>query len=478
MAFPLRPIVAICGTTGVGKSKLAIDLALHVKRATHNSGWRTAKIINADSMQVYRGLDVITNKMPESERQGVEHLMMGFKEPGEQYVVGEWVQDTLRLIDEMHENNILPIVVGGTSYWIQHLMFPNRLIPKETIEVQPPIEPSWPEDLLASIATLPPDLLSLLQDLPEEPPSAKLDPDGAFRLHSLLAVLDPVISQRWHWRDTRKVLRCLEIIKETRRRPSNIIAEQSNATTESKPRFRTLCFWLYAEPGVLAARLDARVDDMLSQGLLDEIRSLKDIANVGQATVQASEGPSSSDYTLGIYQSIGYREFCNYLESPTNIALSEALDRMKISTRQYAKRQISWIRNKLIPAVESANTEDNVAPMYLLDATALADDWVVNVETPAVKVLDSFLIGDEMPNPKTLSDVAEKMLTVEHKDVNPASVLQARQKRVCPVCTVHDDRPVMIEGPEWDAHQKTRSHRRLVAKKTRPRYHKESPGPC
>ena len=95
---PLKSVIAICGTTGVGKSNLAIDLALHINRATHVSGWRQAKIINADAMQVYRGLDVITNKVPESERQGIKHLLMDFKQPSEQYVVGEWVRDTLKLV--------------------------------------------------------------------------------------------------------------------------------------------------------------------------------------------------------------------------------------------------------------------------------------------------------------------------------------------------------------------------------------------
>ena len=94
----LRPIVAICGTTGVGKSKLAIDLALHLKRIGRKSRWRAAKVINADAMQVYKGLDIITNKVPESEQHGVPHLLMDFKQPGEQYVVGEWVQDTIRLV--------------------------------------------------------------------------------------------------------------------------------------------------------------------------------------------------------------------------------------------------------------------------------------------------------------------------------------------------------------------------------------------
>lgn len=96
----LRPLVVICGTTGVGKSKLAIELALRLARPSsgRRHPWRGARIINADSMQVYKGMDVITNKVPLDEQQGVEHLLMGFKEPGEQYVVGEWVRDTIRVV--------------------------------------------------------------------------------------------------------------------------------------------------------------------------------------------------------------------------------------------------------------------------------------------------------------------------------------------------------------------------------------------
>ena len=135
----------------------------------------------------------------------------------------------------MHENHELPIIVGGTSYWMQHLIFPNRLVSKDSGSPSPLAEPLWSEQLLLSITSLPPDLLLLLQHLPDEPPSAKVDPGGAFRLHSLLSKLDPTVSQRWHWKDTRKVLRSLQIINQCRQRPSDIITEQSS-TTDSKPR--------------------------------------------------------------------------------------------------------------------------------------------------------------------------------------------------------------------------------------------------
>jgi tRNA dimethylallyltransferase len=139
----------------------------------------------------------------------------------------------------MHERHELPIIVGGTSYWIQHLIFPNRLAPKDTPLAEVAHGNSWSRELKDSIASLPPTLLSLLTDLPLDAPSAKLDPDKAFSLHALLSALDPVIAKRWHWKDTRKVLRSLEILKESRKRPSDVILEQSKNTSDSRPRYKT-----------------------------------------------------------------------------------------------------------------------------------------------------------------------------------------------------------------------------------------------
>lgn len=183
----------------------------------------------------------------------------------------------------MHENNELPIVVGGTSYWIQHLIFPNRLVSKEPSASQFMKPINWSDDLKHSISELPPDLLALLQNLPQEAPSAKLDPDKAFQLYRLLSALDPIVAQRWHWKDTRKVLRSLEIMIDSGKPPSSIILEQSTSpAADTKPRyvlltkvpylhydiffsrFRTLSFWLYADSSSLHPRLDARVDDMIS----------------------------------------------------------------------------------------------------------------------------------------------------------------------------------------------------------------------
>ena len=94
----LKPLIAICGTTGVGKSRLAVELALALSSSNALSRTPGARVINADAMQVYDGLNILTNKIPLEEQMGVDHLLMGFKRPGEQYVVGEWVRDAAQAV--------------------------------------------------------------------------------------------------------------------------------------------------------------------------------------------------------------------------------------------------------------------------------------------------------------------------------------------------------------------------------------------
>ncbi|TFK48799.1 tRNA isopentenyltransferase [Heliocybe sulcata] len=462
-----RPLIAICGTTGVGKSNLSIELALALadSRGIRKHGWMGARIINADSMQVYAGMDVITNKVPESGRQGVEHLLMSFKKPGEQYVVGDWVRDAIREIHETHAQHKIPIVVGGTSYWIQHLIFPDRL----TLNLKSPRSPNRPatpvlsDDLAQSVSSLPQEAQDLLRDLPQEPPDASADPRSAFSLYDLLKNLDPTAASRWHWRDTRKVLRSLDIIKETGRKPSDIWNEQ--AQDDVKPRYRTLCFWLYAEPSALNPRLDARVDDMIKHGLLDEILSLQKIATAG-ADLRIAP---AVDYTLGIYQAIGYKEFHAYLNSPTRSeeAFRDAVDRMKLSTKQYAQRQVKWIRNKLLPAVYAAQAAEGGKESiraYLLDATSVDETWNVNVNEKGKAIMHDFLEERPLPDPLELSNAARSMLTIPGSPSSPI----VRRKLVCDVCTTNTEEPVMIEeGEQWEVHRKTKAHKMMATREAR-----------
>ncbi|TFK72598.1 tRNA isopentenyltransferase [Pluteus cervinus] len=457
-----NPIVAILGTTGVGKSNLAVELALHLTKSARASGWHGARVINADSMQVYSGMDIITNKIPMTERQGIEHLLMGFKKPGEQYTVGQWVDETLKLIEDTHKQRKIPIIVGGTSYWIQHLIFPNRLASR--MHAQPR---ELSTQLQANIASLPQDLLEVYNNLPERPPSASTEPEAASRLHALLHHLDAEVAQRWHWKDTRKVSRSLEIMKETGRLPSEIIVHQSQSQDAGAPRFESLCFWLYADLSVLEQRLNERVDSMVQRGLLQEIQALQDLSKISETS--SSDGLAESqrqvDYTLGIYQAIGYREFSRYLSisAPTSRDYGEAVERMKISTRQYAKRQISWMRNKFLPAVYGSKTASTrwLTPLYLLDATNLDDRWKSGVLIPAITVTEDFLAGNELVDPTSMSETAKQVLANPNIDTSPSVVLTCRKKIVCDMCTLKEGQPFMVEeGREWEAHTRSRAHRR------------------
>ncbi|KAF8831574.1 hypothetical protein HHX47_DHR1000533 [Lentinula edodes] len=450
----LRPIIAIFGTTGVGKSNLAVEIALHLANSGRQT-WNNAKVINADAMQVYAGMDVITNKIPVPERQGVEHALMGFKSPHEQYVVGQWVKDAIDAIDDAHEKNEIPIIVGGTSYWIQHLLFPNRLA-KNIHSVDEGFTSSTfetSEELASLIETLPPDLFHLFHCLPNPAPSADSDPEEAFRLYNLLKALDKSVAVRWHWKDTRKVLRSIRIIQETGRKPSELIHEQSQ--------------------DILQAR---------SQGLLDEAAALGELLKKHDNEEEINSTP---DYTFGIFQSIGnkgslivklnefqgYREFHKYLSSPnpTEEEFLAAVKNMKTSTRQYAKRQTSWLRNKLLPMLYGANETRDSSGLpdtftYLLDATESGESWDINVREPAVDITTAFLDHQPLPDPSTLSDVAKEMLNVERKDTNPSAVLNARRKIICPICTSDPTQPYMVEENEWKLHEKSRFHKRRAYK--------------
>lgn len=477
----LRPVIAICGTTGVGKSKLAVELALRLSETSDQHGWNGGVVVNADAMQAYKGFNTITNKIPLGERSGVDHVLMDFKEPTEQYVVGQWIHDATRAIEEAHDSKKVPIVVGGTAYWIQHLIFPGRLAAEPA---QASCQDSGssagaapPSDGLSSVLSqITADLRQLYDALPETSPSAADDPAGALALFNLLQALDPVVAARWHWRDTRKVLRNLNIMKDSGRKVSEILQEQSAVALS--PRYDTLCLWLYADPEELKRRLSDRTDEMLQNDLLDEVRELTRLQSSNEDNPDTSA--SQVNFTHGVFQSIGFREFHGYLTdpSPSEAKYQIAVQNLKTANHQYAKRQVSWIRNKLLPTIRASKPTEGArdVEMYLLDSTEL-EKWTSNVRDVANGLMEAFLNRDPpLPDPLTLSPAAQRMLAVPIKATDPTAVLLARKRIVCPVCTVDQSLPVMIEeGLEWTAHIKTKAHKRLAAKKSKGKQHVHNP---
>ena len=261
--------------------------------------------------------------------------------------------------------------------------------------------------------------------------------------------VDPGMASRWHPKDRRKIRRSLQLYLQTGKTASNIYAEQlrgkarsahelSNEIDETPAVHDPLVFWIHASKETLDLRLNDRVDQMMSRGLLDEIRLMKDFVKRRQ------EAGTAVDQDHGIWVAIGYKEFVPFLFDEDFPHLYEAmcLERTKIATRQYAKRQVRWFRRKLVPAMNDAGKGGN---LFLLDASDLSK-WSYAVENFASDILEIFLQGGELPCPTTLSPEAEKMLTPEEKT--------ARSARYCKIC----DKTLMSDF-EWERHLRSKGHR-------------------
>ncbi|KAF9282318.1 hypothetical protein BGZ88_011092 [Linnemannia elongata] len=449
-------VIAVIGTTGVGKSNLSIQLSKELD----------GEVINGDALQVYKGLDIITNKMPLDEREGVVHHLMDFLPMDQEYSVLDFKADALGLIEKIHERKHMPVVVGGTHYYIQSLLWRDTLL-----------------DTKKNVGTL-----SETQQQEESDANEKFlrDSDTA-TLYKKLQEVDPIMANKWHENDRRKITRSLQVFFETGECQSDLIKKQHALPDSERLRMPTCIFWVYSAPDVLNARLDARVDTMVKGGLFEEIQGMR-----------KSVGPST-DYERGIWQAIGYKEFDPYFTAveeaiknnqPTDTdelekLKSECTETMKTRTRQYAKRQVLWIRNKLLPLCREKEVK-----IYLLDATSL-DTWKENVGNVAVKIAKSFFTGEDLPDAEGLNQYAKEMLAAQRDLDSAVSALESWEKKECDICTsmqriMHEKYaqpagstttttstdeqqlppPVIIHGPtSWEQHLRSKMHRKMRTNK-------------
>jgi tRNA dimethylallyltransferase len=284
-----------------------------------------------------------------------------------------------------------------------------------------------------------------------------------------LMEIDPIMANRWHPNERRKIQRSLEIFLRTGKPASQIYDEQRlrrehspadprDAHSESGTGMRssTLIFWVHAEKDVLHSRLDGRVDKMISRGLLHEVDTLTSF----RQDFEAHTG-TTVDQSRGIWVSIGYKEFLSYHHSAQSNESdaaelakikTTAIEKTQAATRQYANRQIKWIRIKLLNALAGAGQSGNV---FLLNGSDLST-WEEDVVSSAISVTKDFLSGESLPAPSSLSGTAAEMLTPKREyDLGQRPDLW--QKRVCDTCGT-----VAVTENDWSLHVKSRAHRRAV----------------
>ena len=405
-----QKIIVILGSTATGKSDLSIQLA------TKFNG----EIINSDSMQIYKDVDIVSNKHPIEERNGIPHHLMDFLPLTESYNLKLFEKQCNEKINEIHSRSKLPIVVGGTHYYLQALF--NKSI-NETISKE-----NW---------------------TPEQKLFIKENEFNPSKLYEELNKIDPLMAKKWHPNDNKRVLRMIEIYYSTGDKPSDIYLNQDLSL-----RYDTLFFWVYSDAEILNQRLDSRVDKMFENGATEEVQFLYKKFKEYKIEEDLEENMKS-----GIWQVIGFREFLPWLESDcTDKKLfEEGKTIMKTKTRQYAKKQIKWIKNTLIPDIKGEN-------MYILDASDLKE-WSDNVEDRAACIAKNFLEGKDITkfnkSPEILSNLLDFSALKNLENVsNPIELKLNQDKFVCESCKDKNGKNLIIVGEDtYKLHLSGRKHK-------------------
>lgn len=409
-------------------------------------------------MQLYRGLPIITNKIPVNEREGIPHHLIDFigleEEP---WRIGKFKNECLRAIQDIHSRGKTPVLVGGTSYYVQSVLFHDGLVDEGA------------ED--ASDSLLDDNQPQNGEEREQQAEKWAILDAPAETMMEKLREVDPIMAERWHIKDTRKIRRSLEIYLKTGKPASEIYAEQMRqrqaainrveGVAAGQLRYPTLIFWMHAERGKLYKRLDNRVGGMVEQGLISEAQSLFDYLRL-----QEAQG-SSVDMTRGIWVSIGYKEMQPYLaalfagndatsEKELEVLKTTGIESVKTSTRQYSARQVQWIRKKLWAALADIGATDR---LYVLDGTD-PEAWSRCVTEPTERIVQAFLRGDDLPDPKTLSLLAEETLK-EREQNHPTGTTTlpavALRQITCDLC-----KRTMAGQDQWDIHIRSSNHRRAL----------------
>jgi tRNA dimethylallyltransferase len=314
LPIPILPIPILAGPTASGKTALSLELGQHFP----------LEIISADAMMVYRGMDVGTAKPTLLERAAVPHHLIDLVEPNTDFSVAQWVLEAENTIQDVISRGRIPLVVGGTGFYIRAL--------KEGLPSAPPSDPE-------AIARL----------------EVELAENGLDAMVAELETASPEDATRAA-RNPRRVLRALEILRGSGRPPKDFVPQP--------PRFSYRTVILMPEKTILDSRIEARTRKMLADGLIDEARGLMPyfVRDARRATsFQAIGYKQALDYLTGVFMDDGTRR---------DVPLEEVERRITLATRQYAKRQATWFKRE-----SDAITVDSVDAARL-ELERLLEAWV------------------------------------------------------------------------------------------------------
>lgn len=280
-----RPLVVLTGPTAVGKTKLSIELAKAID----------GEIISADSMQVYKYMDIGSAKITPQEMQGVPHHLIDVLEPTEDFNVVIFKQKCMECMEGIYERGHIPILTGGTGFYIQAVLRDIDFTENEENT----------------------EYRTYLEELAME--------KGAETLHKMLKEVDPESAEAIHANNIKRTIRALEYHHFTGEK----ISEHNDKEKEKQSAYRSCYFVLTDERSHLYERIDLRVDEMLRAGLVEEVEALRGRGcHKGQVSMQG----------------LGYKEILSYLEG--EITREEAVYLIKRDTRHFAKRQLTWFRRE------------------------------------------------------------------------------------------------------------------------------------
>ena len=275
-------VIVICGPTASGKTSLSIELAKKIN----------GEIISSDSMQIYKDMDIGTAKPSKEEMQGIKHYLLDFVEPSQRYSVADFKKDAEKAIEEILSKGKVPIVVGGTGLYVDSLIY--------GIEYQ--------------------DIQFDAQYRTEL--EKRAEQEGLEKLYEEAKKIDPQAIEKISSNDKKRILRILEIYRATGKNKT----EQEAESRKNGVKYDYKVFAINMDREKLYERINKRVDIMIEQGLIQEVETL---------LKKYDEFPTAM-------QGLGYKEVVEYLQGKTS--KEEMIDKIKMETRRYAKRQITWFK--------------------------------------------------------------------------------------------------------------------------------------